>query len=58
LFDTSFIDSWNKDLERENEEKVGQSYELPPGVLCLPLRGQRAMELPFLGTGGFSQEAF
>ena len=29
LMDTSFLDRWKEDLERENKGKVGHPYEYP-----------------------------
>ncbi|MEM3845161.1 MAG: hypothetical protein QXU98_05615 [Candidatus Parvarchaeota archaeon] len=55
--DTSFLNSWNDDLKKENDRKVGHPYEYPQEFFIF-LSKSRAMECSIQGTGRIFQETF
>ncbi len=56
LLETSFLDSWKHDLDKENEGKVGQSIRISTGVHRLPTGGEGVVERSIQETGGIRQE--
>ena len=53
LLDTSFLDSWKDDLERENDGKVGHPYEYPQEFFVFLSRVRSLWNVPFRELEGF-----
>ena len=47
LMDTSFLDRWKEDLERENEGKVGRPYEYPQEFFVFLSKVRSLWNVPF-----------
>lgn len=53
LLDTSFLDSWNDDVERENDGKVGHPYEYPQEFFVFLSKVREMWNVPFRELEGF-----
>jgi hypothetical protein len=53
LLDTSFLDSWNDDLGKENEGKVGHLYEYPQEFFVFLSKVRELWNVPFRELEGF-----
>ncbi|MEM4084195.1 MAG: transposase [Thermoplasmata archaeon] len=51
--DTSFLNSWNDDLKRENDRKVGHQYEYPQEFFIFLSKVRELWNLPFRELEGF-----
>jgi hypothetical protein len=53
LLDTSFLESWKDDLEKENDGKVGHPYEYPQEFFVFLSRMRSLWNVPFRELEGF-----
>ena len=53
LLDTSFLSSWNDDLEKENDGKVGHPYEYPQEFFIFLSKVRELWNVPFRELEGF-----
>ncbi|MEM4090890.1 MAG: transposase, partial [Thermoplasmatales archaeon] len=53
LMDTSFLNSWNDDLKRENDRKVGHPYEYPQEFFIFLSKVRELWNVPFRELEGF-----
>ncbi|MEM3192819.1 MAG: transposase, partial [Candidatus Parvarchaeota archaeon] len=53
LMDTSFLNSWNDDLKRENDRKVGHLYEYPQEFFIFLSKVRELWNVPFRELDGF-----
>ena len=53
LLETSFLDSWNDDVERENDGKVGHPYEYPQEFFVFLSKVRELWNVPFRELEGF-----
>ncbi|MEM4055590.1 MAG: transposase [Thermoplasmatales archaeon] len=51
--DTSFLNSWNDDLKRENDRKVGHPYEYPQELFKFISNVRELWNVPFRELEGF-----
>ncbi|MEM3861552.1 MAG: hypothetical protein QW203_03595 [Thermoplasmatales archaeon] len=51
--DTSFLNSWNDDLKRENDRKVGHTYEYPQEFFIFLSKVRELWNVPFRELEGF-----
>ncbi|MEM3844623.1 MAG: transposase [Candidatus Parvarchaeota archaeon] len=51
--DTSFLNSWNDDLKRENDRKVGHPYEYPQEFFIFLSKVRELWNVPFRELEGF-----
>ena len=53
LLDTSFLDSWRDDVEKENDGKVGHPYEYPKEFFIFLSKVRELWNVPFRELEGF-----
>ena len=53
LLDTSFLSSWNDDLEKENDGKAGHPYEYPQEFFVFLSKVRELWNIPFRELEGF-----